>query len=251
MAGGTACYIDIYIIIANCSQDDGVAKKDYSGEEIFRGIFFLQGDVVNHLESLHADLNKLKATQKANPESIEYFESFVNEIVTQINLLDPDYFDSFKSQLESNNYYSIELALSNGTRMIKAAGLKSKELSGVFRLMLEIENKKVDFESDHIKQLDFNNQEDIAKLKSILKNDYSIDLDEEEYSVACSLAIAICVVYAAVAFISIAAVSHTAAVAVQAVAVVAYYLLVEVWGMNTSGNEIATNELILEIVTVF
>ena len=194
-------------------------------------------------------MNKLKTTQKASPESIEYFESFVDEIVTQINLLDPGYFDSFKSQLESNNYYSIELALSNGTRTIKTVGLKSKELSGVFRLMLEIENNKVDFESDHIKQLDFNNQEDVAKLKSILKNDYSIDLDDEQYNLV-GIVIPIAV-YAAAVFVSIAAVAYTALAAVNAVAWVTVYAWVEVWDINTSGNEIATNELILEIATIF
>ena len=117
--------------------------------------------------------------------------------------------------------------------------------------MLEIENKKVDFESDHMKQLDFSNQEDIAKLKSILKNDYSIDLDDEQYYPACIPVAAFCVYLVAAVVTSFALLSHTAVASVQAVAVVAYYFLVEVWGMNTSGNEIATNELILEIATVF
>ncbi|MEM0941856.1 MAG: hypothetical protein AAF600_18015 [Bacteroidota bacterium] len=226
-------------------------KKDFTGEEMFRGIFFLQGDVVNHLESLHADLDKLKVSQKANPESVEYFESFVDEIVAQIELLDPDYFDNFKSQFESNNYYSIELALSNGTSMIKAAGLKSEELSGVFRLMLEIENKKVDFESEDMKKLDFKNQEDVAKLKSILKNDYSIDLDDEQYSVACVPVAAVCVVYAAAAVVSVAAVAYTAVAAVNATAWVTVYAWVEVWGGTQSQPSIASNNVLVKEIANF
>ena len=97
--------------------------------------------------------------------------------------------------------------------------------------------------------MDFNNQEDIAKLKSILKNDYSIDLDDEQYNLV-GIVIPIAV-YAAAVFVSIAAVAYTALAAVNAVAWVTVYAWVEVWGINTSGNEIATNELILEIATIF
>lgn len=236
----------LVFVMVSCYQDDEVAKQDYSGEEMFRGIFFLQGDVIHQLESLHADSDKLKISQKSNPESIEYFEDFVDEIVLQIESLDPDYFNNFKKQVESKNYYSIELALSNGTNMIKAAGLKSEKLSSVFRLMTEFEDKKVDFQTASIKKLDFKNPEDVSKLKSILKNDYSIDLDDEQYSVACVPVAAVCVVYAAAAVVSIAAVAYTAVAAINAAAWVTVYAWVEVWGGAQFENGIASNSLLVK-----
>lgn len=232
--------------VASCSQDDEVVRKNHTGEELFRGVFFLQGEVPDDLESLKANVDQLRIAQKANPESVKFFEDFVDEIVLQTRLLDPGYFDNFKAQLESDNYYSIELALSNGRNMIKAAGLKSEKLSGIFRLMTDIENKQVDFAKENIEKLDLENPDDVAKLKSILKKDYSIDLDDEQYNVACLPVAAVCVVYAAAAVVSIAAVAYTAVAAVNAAAVATVYAWVEAWGGAQFENGAASNNLLVK-----
>lgn len=242
----------LVFIAVSCYQDSEIAKQDYSGEELFRGIFFLQGDVVNNLESLKPRSNQLEVAQKANPESQEFFDELVDEIVMQIKLLDPEYFTNFKSQMASKNYYSMELALSNGTKMIKAAGLKSDKISGVFRLMVEIENKGVDFENEEFKTLDLEKPENVEKLKSILKKDYSIDLDDEQYNVACVPVAAVCVVYAAAAVVSIAAVAYTAVAAVNAAAWVTVYAWVELWGSTNFENDVAFNDILVkEIAALF
>lgn len=245
-------FVFIFIFVSCYNDDEPIAKKEYSGEELFRGIFFLEGEVAQSLESLKPNLDEMETTLKTNPEAKASYGDFANEIMSQINRLDPEFLDNFKSQIESDNYYSIELALGNGSRMIKAAGFASEKYSGIFKLASDVQEKNIDFNSEEFENLDLNNPEDIEKFKSLLKTNYQIDLDDENYQVACIPAIMIC--YAIAGVVSIAALAYTALAGVHVVAVMAYYVYskVEFWGVNNSSNDIAkTDGLVTEIATAF
>jgi len=243
-------------IFFSCFNDDqtAIVKKEYSGEELFRGLFFLEGEVAQRLESLKPNLDEMATAVKANAEIQKSYNDFTNEIMKQIKILDPDFLKNFKKQIHSDNYYSIELALGNGSRMIQAAGFASEKYSGLFRLASDVQEKQVDFTSAELAHLDLNNPEDREKFQSILKENYAIDVDDEKYIAACIPAVGFCIYYAIAGVVSIAAFSHTALGTVQAVAVFAYYVYskVEFWGVNNSSNDIARTEgIIAEIAKIF
>lgn len=232
--------IMVFLVVSCYPGEDELVKKDYTGEELFRGIFFLQGEVAKSLETLRPHIDRKVESEKLSPENRSFHIEFVNEIITQIKSLDPSYFNNFRSQVQSENYYSIELALANGTQMIKAAGYKSEKLSATFKLMDEIQEKQVDFGSEKIKNLDFENKEDVETFKSILRQDYAIDIDDEQYVVACAPVLAVCLFVVVVG--AVAAVVNVG------------WVYAEAWyyGFSQSENNIAfTNSLVSEIATDF
>lgn len=241
-------------IFFSCYNDDetAIVKKEYSGEELFRGIFFLEGEVAQNLESLKPNLDEMEKTLRTNPEAQGYYNDFANEILKQIQILDPGFLDSFKEQIKSDNYYSIELALGNGFRMIKAAGFASEKYAGIFKLMSEVQEKNVDFDSKEFEKLDLKNPEDIEKLKTILKENYAIDVEDDQYAIPCVPFAGFCIYYAVAGVVSIAAAAYALVAAGQAIYIAVYVWKVEVWGGINSSNNIAKSDLLIsEIANLF
>lgn len=244
-------------IVSSCFQKEDLpsanlpTEENYSGEELFRGIFFLQGRVAQELNGLQQNLEQIEATMSLDENSRISYGEFSDEIINEINEIDPEFFEKFHTQLKSDNYYVIELALDNSRNMIMAAGLKSDKYSGLFKLVQETKNKGIDFRSQ-FGHLDFTNDVDVAQFKNEMKDVYQIDLDDEKYQVACVPAIAVC--YAIAAAVSIAAVAYTALAGVQAVAVFAYYVYSEVkfWGSQSiQDDDIMQKALINEIANIY
>jgi hypothetical protein len=102
--------LSLFIIFGcqNDRDDQKPAQLNYSGEEIFRGIFFSQGDLPNQIEALKPEHEKSEAAIATNKNVKEFKLDFSNEIVKSINLLDPMFFNNFKKQMESKNYYAIQ-----------------------------------------------------------------------------------------------------------------------------------------------
>ena len=225
----------------NSGTDEQQTQLNYSGEEIFRGIFFSQGELPNQIEALKEEHEKTENIAKTNKDVKDFQLDFSKEIIKSINTLDPTFFTQFKKQMESKNYYAIQLAMTNATKMIKAGGYNSK-YSGFFKLADELETKKVDLSGNEFKNIDMNSPEGMTKFKSLIKTKYDIDVDDDDYKIACAPNLGFCYVYAVAAVVSIAAVAYSG------VAVVAYavYAKVEFWGGVTNHDAIG-NVLIEEL----
>lgn len=110
------------------AQDSPTNKTDFSGEELFRGIVFLQGDVVNYIPVL----KKLKDSvpnAEAQGEELELMDS----IILAINELDAAYFNNLKNAIDSNNPNQIKSELDYGgellvkTNLLPLSDLASKD----------------------------------------------------------------------------------------------------------------------------
>src|SRR5690606_38805461 len=98
------------VLIQACSNDEPSNDKPlskYSGEELFKALYFVQGEAAIHIQSLRPKAESYKMAAIANPEIKKSSEEFSAEIVAKINELDPTYFKKFKEQLSSKNYYSM------------------------------------------------------------------------------------------------------------------------------------------------
>lgn len=251
---GIAMVCVSFVMVTSCEKPEEVAvqqKTEYSGEELFRGIFFFQGEVPAKIQSMRPQYEQFK--QMSRDKKVEQaMLAYTDELVLQIRQIDPTYFDQFKAQIESDNMYGIQLAIANGTKMIEAAGYRSEKYSGMFRLQHELDAKKVDFNKAEFQNLDLKTEEGIAEFKKILKKDYLIDLDDEQYKVACTPFAAFCVAIVAAAVYNTALAVHTAAAAVNAVAYLAAYLKVGLWGGITAEmTGTGYDQLISEIATAF
>ncbi len=227
--------LSLFIIFGcqNDGNDQNTAQLNYSGEEIFRGIFFSQGDLPNHIDALKANHEQSEAAMAANKNVKEFKLDFSKEIIKEINTLDPNYFSQFKKQMESKNYFAMQLAISNALKMIKAGGYRSK-YSGYFKLSDKLESKKADFTSKEFQNIDINTPDGITKYKSLIKDKYDINVDDDEYKVACSF----CVVYLVAGAINTVAMFH------YGVTVAMVYDKVEFWGGATNQN--AVDDVLIE-----
>ncbi|MGJ1439528.1 MULTISPECIES: hypothetical protein [Sphingobacterium] len=229
------------IIIYSCTKDANEdAKSQYSGEEMFRAIYFLEGNAVNELSSLKPALSQMQKSKSANPDRKrdEFVKEMNNVLISTIKELDKDFFENFKRQVEADDYYAIQLAIGNGARMLRAAGFKSK-YAPMFNFLEEVGNKNINLKDEKFKGLDFQKESDVKKFVKILKDDHGIDIDmdqETQLYAVCNFGIACAVALVAVA---------TMAVAAQSVAglwVYYVYSKVEFWGVVDGNNTDAANE---------
>ncbi len=225
----------------NSESDQQQTHLNYSGEEIFRGIFFSQGELPNQIEALKAEHDKSVNIASTNKNVKDFQLDFSNEIIKAINNLDPTFFSQFKKQMESKNYYAIQLAMANATKMIKAGGYNSK-YSGYFKLTDKLESKKADFSTKDFQDLDISTPDGIAKYKSLIKDKYDINVDDDDYKVACSVGAVVCVVYL------VAGAVNTVVAAYYVVAGAVVYAKVEFWGGTT--NEAAIGNVLIEELAI-
>lgn len=207
-------------------HDETTPLSKYSGEELFRAIYFTQGEAANHIQSLRHKVETFKSASIANSEMKKISEDLSNELVREINRLDPEYFLKFKEQLSSKNFYAMELALGNGAKMIRAAGYRTSYAS-MFKLVDDMNEKKVDLKVKELEGLDITKKEDFEKFQAYLKNEYSIDLQDTDYKVGVAVPIA---VYAAAVVWTIAAVVASAVGVVNAAVYATVYMCVELAG---------------------
>lgn len=182
----------LLLVAVSCSTEEEVTPEaDYTGEEIFRALFFLDGPLTGKMEVLKPGAEQLAAGMNES-NKLEY-RDFMGEIISRVNEIDPNYFSEFKQHMKSDNLYEIELALTNAQSMFEAAG-KTSSYAEHFNLLSEIKDKKVDLNDERFKNLDLSNPEDAEAFAKIFKDDYDIDLEGVDSSVGRGHCIAVFVV---------------------------------------------------------
>lgn len=161
---------------------DGKLLTQYSGVELFKAIYFLQGDAASKIQSLKANMENYKIAAQSNKNLGKLKEDFTSDIVSEINHLDPDYFENFKEDISSKDFFTIETALINGAKMVKAAGYRSK-YAPLFVLSEESNVKKViSNEKELGNQLVTENSE-LQKLQQYFKEKYSLNIDGASFGI--------------------------------------------------------------------
>ena len=150
------------------------ATSQYSGIEIFKGLYFMEGAFAKAIPAL--------AEQQANlpvltPEQQAKFGDFQNEIIALIAAEDPYYFDDFKKSMQSQDLYQLRDSYAAGISKIRSIGLTSQNLKSFFSFANLFESKQVDLDRADIQALDLSLQADFDTFVSILENDYGISYD--------------------------------------------------------------------------
>lgn len=109
------------IMFLSCTRDNIHPEKydavDFTGKELFKGIYFASGAVAKATPSIrnsysYYELSKTDATKKQN------FELRMNEILSEIEKQNPDYFEEFKREIQTKNQLIIESALKEGSQLL-------------------------------------------------------------------------------------------------------------------------------------
>lgn len=243
-----ALLLTFSFIFASCSNQDELVNTStksssdnlstfqrtsdlYNGEELFRGLFFLEGNFVNEINSLQESKKNINL-DNLNSEEKNQVTIFHNYVIDEIKKTNPNYFYEFKKSLENDDLFYVKQILAEAGSLINKIGLSSRGYKQMFEASNELISKGVDFDREDIKNLDLSNRADAEKFFSIMEKDYGIE-QESLVAATCNLG-----VWCAVTMV--AAVQSVVGVWVYWV-----YAKVELWGK--AGQSVQNEVLVLEL----
>ncbi|MCD9618827.1 hypothetical protein [Chryseobacterium gleum] len=198
---------------------NGLSSKmaqEYSGEELFEGIFFAYGDFAKNIPSHKEIVEKINAAPADQKELFnERFSNFVKSVKTK----DADYFDNFKKDILSADNSNIQNAIKNGSiHIYENVAVILPEFQPIMdKLEQDEELQNMVAEGGEISQEDLNNLN--VKYQKFLAENYDVEMTPCSWAVACFY-------YAALAVHNTVAVTANLAIA----GAVAIYLGVTWWG---------------------
>ena len=231
----------LVFVVFSCQTSESVENIELEiTAENFRGVFFYQGDIVDSLPSLQKNKETIQTTFDANSEAELVYQEFTNQIIEKIKVIDPNYFEEFKSKISTENLYQIEEVMNSAKSIIKDAGYLT-DYKNIFESSDELETKEVVIDENMFDPSASKNS-NYYLLRDYLNDEYSVSLAEHGFGDANA-----CCLYVLVAVGAV-----VVAVAVVAAAAYWVYAGVEFWGVEAidDGGRVAKNrerELIAEI----
>ncbi len=221
----------ITMLLFSCSQYEDIngneeksnlyarTGKNYTGEEIFRGLFFFQNDIADgipHLKNIKQALDEVGETKLS-------MEELSNISVNYIKNNYPNFFNDLKKKLESGNLYEISDILDFSGKLIEQSALTSEKYQSAFLFGIDIKtNENL---RNQINSLDLSTQAGVDELNQII-TDYLDGLGYQTNSLIWAFAAA---VYFVVGAVSIA------------VAAYSVYYKVAYWGPRVKSTGISKN----------
>lgn len=93
----------------------GHSSNDFTGREMFRGVFFAGGAYADQIPELH----ELKLANFTTDETkLATANTIENNVMNEIERQSPRYFDNFRAALLSRNHVTIEDALFDGKKRV-------------------------------------------------------------------------------------------------------------------------------------
>lgn len=214
--------------------------QNYSGEELFKSIFFATGDLANQLSSQKAQHDVYLSLDSDTRQEVDLK---IGELMDHIKTVDPSFFEDFKTNMYTKNHQKIKASIEDASKLIYD-GLKEvfPEIETFTQQVAkDIENGVITTDGE----LDENKLElRKAEYESLLNNNIISGNGRTE---ACSLAV-VCVVYFALAAHNTVAVTALAAVALAAALWVGVTVPEEITAERSSDSdplqfEIMVNEI--------
>src|SRR5574343_382868 len=112
-----------------------------SGEEIFKGLFFLQNDISENVESLKNLKTQIENSKNGN-QTLSYLKNLSQESTSFIKQKYPDFFEKLQKAMYSGNLYEIDNYLKESVILVEQAGLASTKYSGLFTFSNMIKNNE-------------------------------------------------------------------------------------------------------------
>lgn len=137
--------VAMHFLLTSCSNDivspqnniqaghtvSSAAKVQFSGEELFRGIFFTQGIVSSKVPILSETINSFSNSVKTNTET-KAKNAFYNEMVSGISVSDETYLPRLQKAVASGDPFLIRSILQEGGVLLQKVGLASPKYGRYF-----------------------------------------------------------------------------------------------------------------------
>ncbi len=141
-----------FLMLVSCNNAKLENPFKHSGEELFRGIFLLEGEVSEKMPSQFAIMSEIKKIIKQRPEFENEFREKNSELVESVRNLDNSYFALLKNAVESGNVTTLENAIARGNTLISIVILpkfyKNKNVEIVQEIVSSVDINKFDITSE-------------------------------------------------------------------------------------------------------
>jgi SdpC family antimicrobial peptide len=219
------------------SYASNAGKKTFSGEDIFKAIYFNEGEAARLLPALSnagatADefLTEAQLAQK---------HGLMTEVVDAIKVMDKDYFEKFKKTIAADDYNEISAALKESADMFVKAGLQSEKYGSSFKAAFALA-QKMDAAGTGIKE----GQPAKAGLRD-MNTDKPKDFNVE------GRCLAIAVVVAAVVLETVALVNSIAGVTSIAYAFAVAWTKGAVYSYENNAGEMGNQKVVYQLANNF
>jgi len=107
-------FMSFMIVFISCKQTDileaqvNAALSEVSGQDVFKSILFADGAMTNQIPQLEGIATKV--SNFSEEQKAEYTQ-FQEEVITHLQSLDPNYFESFKAQILTKDVTIIDKEL--------------------------------------------------------------------------------------------------------------------------------------------
>lgn len=137
------------------SEVSPTVASSYSGEELFRGIFLLEGAIAKKIDTYSSYLLVMEKNFKDHPERRAELKKYNDQLLLTVKNLNPEYFDDLKNAVDSRNFNRIDAALESGALLLKTALYQNLDLTSKNKGLIDA------VQSIDISQYDFTNQKDV------------------------------------------------------------------------------------------
>ena len=136
----------VLFVTTSAKAHPAMSTADYSGEELFRGIYFAQGPVADQISMLKAfDINRFVKDAAKKRE----ITTFQNNVVAKIAKDHPSFLTELQASVNSRNNFKIKNTLLKGNEILLSV---SSALSGTERDL----KKEAAFKEELGKKVDLN-----------------------------------------------------------------------------------------------
>lgn len=103
----------LVMFMESCSKD-AVAEAKYSGQELFEGVFFAKGEVGDKVSAFTSNYE----IYTSNESEVQQLGKAQDEIVAYISTTHPEFFASFKENIQSGNVALVKSSMISASKYI-------------------------------------------------------------------------------------------------------------------------------------
>ena len=133
------------MLFSSCTHTLVKPSANFSGEEYFKGIFFVSGEFAKMIPQ-YADA--IEATAKMTDKQKLEQEQFQNQLLEEIRTASPDFFARFEKAIKSGEHGQVNMILNEGGEKIYIALRKNPLFKKFFEKTDSDKSMKEDISND-------------------------------------------------------------------------------------------------------
>lgn len=145
----------------------------YSGEQLFKGIFLLDGEVAAKLPSVQGPRLLIAKENSRNPEYIKFRAMRNQQIIEAVRTLDSKYLTELQTAVASQQFEQIEAVLLKGSQLLKAVCLNNANSEA------QVAKAREALKSIDLAKYDFSKEKDVDAFVTVMEAKKKAMLDAQ------------------------------------------------------------------------